>query len=128
MKKTKYLFLIKLSNGCNQIDEDECDEAELSEVEKEPGIRNFWKFLQENHLDYHKALLELAQVLKVPVERMLELGKAGEEGKGFITGDAQINIRDYLEDRISPAAISFLECQEGDAGKLNNYRPKNEQD
>ena len=124
MKKIKCYFLERSLNGTNFINESDLEEAEVKKLNfySSPGILKFYKFLEENRLNYHGAMLELAQVLKVPCKKMQELGEASEADLGFISVDAATNIQEYLKNRVTPNSIAFLSSQQGEAGKLNTIR------
>lgn len=105
-------MLIRMMSGRNEvIDVDDT-------ADKAPGVEQFDVFLKELGLFSHDFAMELGQVLKVPCEEIIELG----DNQGFICGDARNNILAYLKVRIPPVSISFLQCQFGDAGELNDKK------
>ena len=125
-----YLVLEARLNGYNFIAEIEFsnwDEIQ-DEVINTPGYCKFNEFLEKNYLDFRSVLPELAQVLKIPYKKLIQLSKAAECGKGFITGDAQNNLKDYLKVRLNPTMISFLSAQSGEAGILNDEESAEEGD
>ena len=117
--KKNGLLLDRRLNGTNSVIEIKIDDSETFalRINNGPALINFWKFLEDNHLDYHDAVVELAQVLKIPVSMLQKLVDAGE--LGFLTVDASKNIQYYLDVRIAPKAISFLQSQQGEAGIKN---------
>jgi len=104
------LLLARLMSGRNEVVE--CPE-DMSGV---PGVERFDEFLRVKGLLSHEFALELGQVLKVPWQKIAELGDDG----GLINGDAKNNILEYLKLRIPSCTISFLQCQCGEAGIRND--------
>ncbi len=77
-----------------------------------PGVRDLKEFLIELKLASYEGFLELAQVLKIPFNRILNCE--------LIERQAQDNIREYVEkDRLSKQSLEFLSHQSGEAGTKN---------
>ena len=103
------ILLQRRLNGANEV------VRVADSVEHEPGVMKFNDFLKEVGLQSTEGLIELAQVLKVPIEGMIEL-TAG----GLIEGPAQENIRHYIRNcRVPENALQFLQGQSGEAGTKN---------
>jgi|GEM_PF-6936474 hypothetical protein len=102
------VLLQRRLNGTNEV-------VEVADhVANDPGVEKFTDFLKETGLQSTEGLLELAQVLKVPVEQMIKL-TAG----GLIEGPAQENIHQYLFCRVPERSLQFLRRQGGEAGTKN---------
>ncbi|MEI7513034.1 MAG: hypothetical protein WCJ74_00230 [bacterium] len=83
-----------------------------------PSVEDFPKFLRDVGLGTYEGLLEIAQVLKVPYEELLDCNLVDE--------NAQENIREYvLSGRISPRCLEFMRAQHGKAG-TKNWPPRDE--
>lgn len=85
-----------------------------------PGVKKFADFLKEIGLCSHSGVAELAQVLKVPVEKMEKLSDGG-----LIEGPSQESIRYYVRNcRLSENSLRFLQGSQGEAGTKN--RPESD--
>ena len=103
------ILLQRRLNGANEIVD------VVDSVEHDAGVMKFDDFLKEVGLRSNEGLLELAQVLKVPIEEMVVLNEGGS-----IEGVAQENIRHYLRNcRVPDNALEFLQSQSGGAGTKN---------
>ena len=118
-KTNRGLLLQRMLSGQNVLSKIEITDSEKENcrIEEGPAIINFAEFLKNWKLDYHEAVVELAQILKIPYEKMAQF--AEDKQNSYVTVDASKNIKAYLRVRANPVLIDFLQSQSGEAGILN---------
>lgn len=107
--KTK-LLLCRNLNGKNEI-------VEVNDsTTNENGMSYFADFLKKVGLHDHKYGIELAQVLRVPCDKLIECSL----NDGLIDHSSKENIESYLNNaRLCGAQLRFLSKQHGEMGAIN---------